>query len=291
MEVRYLILGKTGYIAQAICSELRSRDIPYTAISRSSVDYTNMLCLEEHITRNKETYNTSQLNVINCAGYIGKPNVDACEDKLSDTVTGNSILPSQLAELCRRLKITLAHISSGCIYNGYDKFYTEECPSDFDFNNGSVYSGSKDLGERLIRNISPRHYIFRLRIPFDHIQSPRNYITKLLTYKTLLDATNSMSNRQDFARCVVELLEQRVPHGTYNITNPGGISTKQVIDLIKEYISPSEEYKFFKNHDEFMKGVKAPRSNCLLDTSKLEKYVQISPIQAAMEKSISEYRK
>ena len=293
MTVRYLVLGKTGYIAQAICKELQSRDIHYVALSRSVVDYTNMSCLDDHIALRADTYlrTKSPLNVINCAGYIGKPNVDACEDKLSETVTGNSILPARLADLCKRRGIQLAHISSGCIYNGYDKKYTEDCPSDFDFNNGSVYSGSKDLGEQLIRDVSDQHFIFRLRIPFDHIPSPRNYITKMLTYDTLLDAVNAMSNRQDFARAVVTLLEMKAPFGTYNISNPGAMSTNQVIELIKEYISPEQEYTFFTDHEDFNKRVKAPRSNCVLDTSKMEKYIQIPSIQLSMEKAISQYNK
>lgn len=37
----YIILGKNGYIAEAIIKELKSRDLPHVAWSRSEVDYTN----------------------------------------------------------------------------------------------------------------------------------------------------------------------------------------------------------------------------------------------------------
>ena len=38
----YIILGKNGYIAEAIIKELKSRDLPHVAWSRSEVDYTNI---------------------------------------------------------------------------------------------------------------------------------------------------------------------------------------------------------------------------------------------------------
>ena len=38
----YIILGKNGYIAEAIEKELKSRDLPRIALSRTDVDYTNM---------------------------------------------------------------------------------------------------------------------------------------------------------------------------------------------------------------------------------------------------------
>ena len=41
-------------------------------------------------------------------------------------------------------------------------------------------------------------YVCRLRIPFNNISNPKNYITKLINYDKLLDATNSLTNIDDF---------------------------------------------------------------------------------------------
>lgn len=293
MDLKYIILGKTGYIAQAIAKELQSREIPHATLSRSVVDYTNPKVFHDwfHINYNNLGLSTKNATLINCAGFIGKPNVDACEDKLKETIDGNVILPHQLALENINRGQPFVHISSGCIYNGYDKKYTEECPSDFDFTNGSVYSGTKAMAEEVIRKTTNRHYIFRLRIPFDHFKSPRNYITKMLTYDTLLDAENSMSNRQDFAKAVIDLLEMKAPHGTYNITNPGSMTTSQVVDLIKKHIDPDREYNFFKDIEQFYKHAKAPRSNCVLDTTKLENLIKIKPLHDSIEQSIIKYNK
>jgi len=280
----YIILGKNGYIAEAIIKELKSRDLPYVAWSRSDVDYTNLAELKCNLYVLGE-----DLHIINCAGYIGKPNVDACELAKADCIEGNVLLPLMLAQLCHEKDYELTHISSGCIYGGYDKHFTEEDASNFDFQNGSFYSGTKALAEKVVKQNNPNTYIFRLRIPFDEHASPRNYITKLLSYDKLLNLDNSLSHRADFAKYSIDLIEQKVPKGTYNITNKGFINAKGVIELIKKYGLSNKDFKFFDDIESFSKETVAPRSNCILDTSKVEQYIKIRTAQEALEDALSKY--
>ena len=287
----YIILGKNGYIAEAIIKELTSRDLPHIALSRTDVDYTNMKTLDNWLsnTAYKKTVKHHNISIINCAGYIGKPNVDACELNKADTVEGNVIFPAMLSQLCANKGYLYTHISSGCIYGGYTKDFTEEDAPNFDFQNGSFYSGTKALAEKIVKQNAPNSYIFRLRIPFDEFASPRNYLTKLLTYDQLLDARNSLSHRADFAKYTIDLIEQKVPFGIYNVTNKGSVTTKEVVELMKEHLKPNKEFKFFSKLDNFMQKVTAPRSNCVLDTSKIEQYLPIRTAQEALEDAISNY--
>lgn len=287
----YIILGKNGYIAEAMIRELKSRNLPHIALSRKDVDYTNIEVLDKWISHNVYSKIVENHNVciINCAGFIGKPNVDACELAKSDTIEGNVNLPSMLSYLCSMKGYLYTHISSGCIYGGYEKDFTEDDAPNFDFQNGSFYSGTKALAEKLVAKNSEEHYIFRLRIPFDEEASPRNYITKLLSYDKLLDAKNSVSHRGDFAKYCIDLLLQKVPYGIYNVTNKGGVTTKEVVELIKKHLNPEKEFKFFSNLDNFMQEVTAPRSNCVLDTSKIEQYIPIRTAQEALEDAIFNY--
>ena len=63
--------------------------------------------------------NADQIDVlINCAGYVGKPNVDACELHKEECLQGNVLLPEMLSRFCSELMIKFVHISSGCIYTG-----------------------------------------------------------------------------------------------------------------------------------------------------------------------------
>ena len=280
----YVILGKNGYIAEAMIKELKSRDLPYFAWSRSEIDYTDLIELKYNLT-----ILDCDPHIINCAGYIGKPNVDACEEAKADCIEGNVVFPSMLADFCKNNDYELTHISSGCIYGGYEKDFTEEDTPNFDFQNGSFYSGTKALAEKIVKQKLPESYIFRLRIPFDEFESPRNYLTKLLNYDNLLDAKNSVSHRGDFAKYTIDLIEQGVPFGIYNVTNKGSVTTKEVVELMKEHLKPNKEFKFFSKLDNFMQEVTAPRSNCVLDTQKLEQYVQIRTAQEALEDALSKY--
>ena len=281
----YIILGKNGYIAEAIIKELKSRDLPHVAWSRSDVDYTNLSELKYNLYILGD-----DLHIINCAGYIGKPNVDACELAKADCIEGNVLFPAMLSQLCADVGYQYTHISSGCIYGGYEKHFTEQDTPNFDFQNGSFYSGTKALAEKVVQKNNPSSYVFRLRIPFDEYASPRNYLTKLMSYDTLLDAENSLSHRGDFAKYAIELITQKVPHGIYNITNKGSFTTQQVVELIKKHKLSNKNFQFFTNLDDFMQQITAPRSNCVLDTSKIEQYIKIRTAEQALEDALSKYR-
>ena len=289
----YIILGKNGYIAQAIESELKKRKLNYLSLSRQDLDYTDFKTFSDfyHLNYNNHSSPTKNSTIINCAGYIGKPNVDACELNKADTIMGNVIFPTNLANHCSTNTSTLVQISSGCIYNGYEKNFSEEDEPNFTFQNGSFYSGSKALCERAILKHNPRSYLFRLRIPFDECESPRNYLTKILSYDRLLDAENSLSHRGDFAEYCIELLERKAPHGIYNITNRGSVTTSEVVELIKKHNLSNKKFKFFKNLEKFTEEVSAPRSNCVLDTSKLEGHIKTRTTIEALDDAISKYAK
>ena len=280
----YIILGKNGYIAEAMIKELKSRDLPHVAWSRSDVDYTNLAELKYNLYILGE-----DLHIINCAGYIGKPNVDACELAKADCIEGNVLLPAMLAQLCHENKYDFTQISSGCIYGGYEKDFTEDDTPNFDFQNGSFYSGTKALAEKVVLQNNPNSYIFRLRIPFDEFECPRNYLTKLLSYDTLLDAKNSLSHRGDFAKYSIDLIEQGVPKGIYNIANKGSITTKHVTELFKIHKLSNKDFSFFSNLDAFMSEITAPRSNCVLDTTKIEQYINVRTAEEALIESIVHY--
>jgi dTDP-4-dehydrorhamnose reductase len=288
----YIILGKNGYIAEAIIKELIHAIYLMLLLSRTDVDYTNKCDFDLYVLNNfhRNVLEGEDIVVVNCAGYIGKPNVDACELAKADCVEGNVLFPAMLSQLCADRGYQYVHISSGCIYGGYEKHFTEEDAPNFDFQNGSFYSGTKALAEKVVIQNNPSSYIFRLRIPFDEYASPRNYLTKLMSYDTLLDAENSLSHRGDFAKYSIQLIEQNVPKGIYNISNKGSVTTQQVVELIKKHKLTNKEFQFFTNLDDFMQQITAPRSNCVLDTSKIEQYIKIRTAEEVLEDALSKYK-
>ena len=285
-----IILGGSGYVGQAYQQMFRERGIDFVSLARSVLDYTDPARLLVYLREMKPKF------LINAAGYTGKPNVDACETDKANCLFGNAVLPDRIAEACAEADVPWGHVSSGCIYTGSrpdGSGFTEEDPPNFTFrqNNCSFYSGSKALGEEILDKYN-NVYIWRLRIPFNNKDNPRNYITKLLRYENLLEATNSISHLNEFAAATFACLEKQVPFGTYNITNPGEITTRQMVELIKAADVSNKDFKFFDNEADFMQSAAvAPRSNCTLDSSKLASVgIMMTPVTECIQACLKNWQ-
>ncbi len=285
------LLGGSGYVGQAYQALLRRKAVPFRNLRRAEVDYTNPAVLGDLLRRERPAF------LINAAGYTGKPNVDACELHKAECLFGNVVLPGFIAQVCAEAGVPWGHVSSGCIYNGArpdgSGFHEEDTPNfTFRSNHCSFYSGSKALGEEVLAGAAGV-YLWRLRIPFNEVDHPRNYLTKLMRYERLLDAANSISQLDEFAAATFACWEQRVPFGTYNVTNPGAITTREIVELIRRSGVCTKEFKFFASEDEFMRvAAKTPRSNCIMDSSKLAAAgIRLTEIHAAVERDLHQWRK
>ena len=285
------LLGGSGYIGSAFALNLRRRGIPFRSISRTELNYTDLSALTAALRQGRPEF------LINAAGYTGKPNVDACEFHKSECLAGNAVLPGTIAQACEATNIPWGHVSSGCIYTGSrpdDSGFTEEDAPNFTFrqNNCSFYSGTKALGEEVLASY-PNVYIWRVRIPFDQFDNPRNYLTKVMRYSRLLDATNSISELQEFVEASLSCWEMRVPFGIYNMTNPGAITTREVVDLIKKNGVCDREFSFFDTEEEFMRAAAiAPRSNCVMNSEKLRHAgIRMTEVREAIERDLRNWTK
>jgi dTDP-4-dehydrorhamnose reductase len=211
--------------------------------------------------------------LVNAAGFTGVPNVDACEIRKAECLLGNVALPLVVRQVCERRRLPWAQISSGCIYSQIgdeEHAYRESDPPNFTFrqNNCSFYSGCKALAEESLHD-APQCYIWRLRIPFSHVDSARNYLSKVMRYARLLDARNSLAHVDEFADACLDAWQNRIPFGTYNLTNTGSISTREIVEMIRRGGQCDKDFQFFASQTEFMRvAATAPRSTCTLDNSK-----------------------
>jgi dTDP-4-dehydrorhamnose reductase len=225
------------------------------------------------------------------------PNVDACELHKSECVMGNAVLPGTIALACADAGVPWGHVSSGCIYTGKNadgSGFTETDTPNFTFrtNNCSFYSGTKALGEEVLAGV-PNVFVWRLRIPFNQIDGPRNYLTKLIRYNALLDAENSISQLDEFVAATFACWEKRVAFGTYNVTNPGHVTTREVVDLIKKTGVSAKDFQFFTDEAEFMRtAAKTPRSNCVMDSTKLAATgIKLTEVHEAVERDLRRWTK
>ena len=89
----------------------------------------------------------------------------------------------------------------------------------------------------------------------------------------------------------LDLWERRAPFGIYNVTNPGFVTTRQVAGLMQKVLKPARAFQFFADDEEFYRlAAKTPRSNCVLDTSKLlAAGVAMRPVEEALLDSLKNW--
>lgn len=285
-----VILGGSGYVGSEFCRLLEMKGVPFGCLGRRECNLYDVNELAKHLD------DLGATRLINCAGYTGKPNVDACELDKANCLAGNAVLPGVITRACQQLAIPWGHVSSGCIFAGTrldGGGFTESDQPNFSFRQGpcSFYSGTKALGEEVLAD-AERCYQWRLRIPFSNIDSPRNYLSKLMRYDSLLEATNSLSNLPEFCAAALDCLDNQLPYGIYNLTNPGSVTTSEVVSLIQELGITDKAFRFFHSEDEFMeKAAKTPRSNCVLDSSKaIRAGLRLTPVRESLRDALASWQ-
>jgi dTDP-4-dehydrorhamnose reductase len=311
-----LLLGAGGYIGQAFCRELRRRGEPFVPLSRGAFDYTRFELLFDYVRKLRPTF------LINAAGYSGRPNVDACEEQRAVTFQANTLLPQLIARVCLATRTPWGHVSSGCIYSGAkmldngsarvvttlnapevrryfdahpERFFgfTEFEQPNFTFRRGqgNFCAGTKALAEEALPHF-PRCYLWRARIPFGERDEPANLLSKLLRYPKVYDHVTSLSHVDDFARACLDLAGRDAPFGTYNVTNPGAVTTRQVIEMMRGVLKPGWHPKFWTNDREFyLEGGHVLRSSAILDVSKLRSTgLKMRPVREALADALRTWR-
>ncbi|EFX02264.1 NAD dependent epimerase [Grosmannia clavigera kw1407] len=257
---RYLIWGGKGWVAGHLKTLLEKAG---KEVSTTTIRMEDREAVIAELERVKPTH------VFNAAGCTGRPNVDWCEDNKEATMRSNVIGTLNLADACFLKGIHLTVYATGCIYQYDDAHpwggpgFKETDLANFD---GSFYSETKAHVEQVMK-----HYknvlILRLRMPVSDDLNPRNFVTKISKYDCVVDIPNSNTILTDLLPASV-LLAEHGDTGVYNFTNPGAISHNEVLALFKEIVRPAFTWKNF-SLEEQAKVIKAGRSNCELDTTKL----------------------
>jgi dTDP-4-dehydrorhamnose reductase len=288
--MRIALLGASGFIGSEFSTQIVERHFELLPMGRRNCNIYDVQQLEQYLRRSSPDV------LVNCAGYTGKPNVDACEADKANCLAGNAVLPGVIAEACTAMDIPWGHVSSGCIFLGRrvdGAGFTEGDVPNFSFrqNNSSFYSGTKALGEEVLSS-AQKCYLWRLRIPFSNVDSPRNYLSKVMRYPKLLDAENSLSNLSEFVTACLDCLDLGLPFGTYNLTNPGSITTKDVVALIQASGVCNKAFEFFEDESQFMaQAAIAPRSNCVLDSGKaLQAGLRLTDIRRSIGMALQAWR-
>lgn len=118
-----------------------------------------------------------------------------------------------------------------------------------------------------MRTTYPDCLVLRLRMPVSDDLHARSFVTKITRYAKVVDVPNSNTILHELLPLVVLMSEHR-ERGVFNFTNPGAISHNEVLALYRDIIDPTYRWQNF-SLEEQAKVIKADRSNCELDASKL----------------------
>lgn len=288
--MKVLILGK-GYIGNYLAKHLtRHKSIEVYHFSKLVFDYTDPVQLRNYLKNTEGEFEW----IINTSGFTGTPNVDSCEDHKENCYFYNVTAPLYMTKVCNELNIPIIHIGSGCVYSGYDKVYTEDDPTNFGADNhfSSTYSKTKDAFEKLSRDM--KRVIFRIRIPFNGVYEPKNYLYKMYKYNNLITKQNSITCVDDLMIFIEKFLYKfNDPsfkdncYGIYNVVNNGSVDGAEVVDIMREYGIDNPDWKFVTIKEA---NFRVARSNCILSTDKLKKLgLALPDVRNSLKYAISQF--
>lgn len=279
-KINLLILGD-GYIGKNLYEHLK-KDFNILIKSRKDLNYHDIKELGRFILNNEI------LTIINCSGFTGRPNIDEAEIKKELCWELNVEVPLEINRLCNQLGVNYLHISSGCIYEGYEKEWTEEDESNYGLftNHSSFYSKSKHAFERMSKKM--KGIVLRIRMPFHHDSCHRNYLEKIRNYNNLINFQNSKTYIPDLCEFVKNILIKKPSiwsgRETYNVVNPCALYTNEVCDIMRHW-------GFHNNNWQFVNmaslHILTSRSNCVLDSRKSEEIYKMKTEREALEECFS----
>ena len=292
--MKVLIYGSRGWIGQQVVYYLEEQKIEWIDGKVRAEDLTGLeneivIIKPTHIMsfigRTHGSYNGVEFTTID---YLEQPG------KIKDNVRDNLYSPLTLAILCTKYDIHYTYLGTGCIFEydlthpfgkEIDGFDEESTPNFF----GSGYSVVKGYTDRLMHLFENSVLNLRIRMPITGEQNPRNFITKITTYKKICSIPNSMTVLPELIPILVDMAKNGLT-GTINLTNPGLISHNEILELYKQIVDPNFVWENF-SVEEQAQILASARSNNYLDTSKLEKlYPDILNIKDAVIKCLENYK-
>ena len=212
--MRWIIVGANGMLGQDLVAQLGDRDV--IALDKSACDITDLNSVRENI------HDVDV--VVNCAAYTA---VDDAETNKELAFQINAKGPENLAKVCKEIGAALVQISTDYVFDGDAKSPYSENESG---NPKSIYGASKWAGEEAVRNILPEnHYI--IRTAWLYGKNGNNFgktILKLASTNEELKVVNDQLGQptwtKDLANKIIEIVETKVPFGSYHGTSSGHVT-------------------------------------------------------------------
>ncbi|MDO8505538.1 MAG: sugar nucleotide-binding protein [bacterium] len=231
---------------------------------------------------------------------VAKTNIDWCEQNREECFAVNTLGADNIAAACQEIGIYLVHLSTGCIQESKtaQEMHREEDP----VNPLCFYSWTKIWAEQMLNDRSTHRgsgsrmplpiktLILRPRQLLSSIVSPRNALTKMLTYSKFIDTPNSCTIVDDLLWVTERLMDQGAT-GIYNVINPGVITPLEIAWILKEMLQLDMEITKISK-EELDRMTLAKRIDSVLSGKKLAaEGIELPEIHVRLREIITVFKK
>lgn len=226
-----MLTGAGGMLGRALCSKLAAvpgwRLMPYV---RSALDVRDNSAVQAALERCEPQV------LVHLAAYT---DVEKAEQEPDAAYRTNYLGTWYICQACALHGITLIYLSSDLVFDGKKGLpYVETDPP----NPLNVYGCSKLAGEQLVRTLVRSHYIIRAGWMFGGNGSDHKFVGKILELaatgkpiQAVLDRIGSPVYTADLAETIRQILEKKLPWGTYHVANKGLCSRYEFAAQILRY--------------------------------------------------------
>tara|TARA_R100001377_G_scaffold76928_1_gene53999 strand:- start:1091 stop:1951 length:861 start_codon:yes stop_codon:yes gene_type:complete len=221
MKTHVLVTGSNGQLGKAISAfsdTKNSESINFTFTTRTSLDISNQEQVETYFQSNNFQY------CINCAAYTA---VDKAEEEKEQAFLINATAVKNLAEACDKYGVTLIHISTDFVFDGFKRepYLETDKPNPI-----NVYGTSKLQGERYIQQTLNNYFI--IRTSWLYSEFGNNFVKTMLRLgaekdeiSVVNDQIGSPTYAKDLAEVVLEIIKSKNKQfGLYHYCNQGILS-------------------------------------------------------------------
>lgn len=284
--LKWLIYGHKGWIGNQVLASLketRPQDSILLAAARA----------DDEVGVEQELLSLRPDRVISLIGRTHGPGfttIDYLEQKgkLRENVRDNLYAPLTLMYLSAKHGIHYTYLGTGCIFT-YDHEHPLGADPKLGFHEGSLpnffgsgYSTVKGFTDRLFHLMGGQALNVRIRMPITSDDGPRNFITKITTYKKICSIANSMTVLPQLLPIMLEMAAAKEV-GTVNMVNPNPISHGEILAKYRDIVDPTFKWEEF-SIEEQNKILAAERSNNCLSTARLQQFApNVLPMDKAVE--------
>ncbi len=265
-----LVTGTSGQLGSCIKKLAAAKDdIDWLFMDSSEIDITSQCDLEECFKSKRIDY------CINAAAYT---NVEKAESEQEKAFSINADAVKSLAEICKKNRTVLIHISTDYVFDGIGSKPYSETESTNPIN---VYGASKLKGETYIQEISNEYFIFRTSWLFSEFG--HNFFKTILkkasgnaTLNITTEQTGTPTNANHLAQLILKLIrEKNADYGLYHFSNLGETTWFGFAEEILRVSNNLQKVKL--NKDNSYKTIAARPKYSVLDKQNLIEILKFTP--------------